>query len=294
LLLATITGLARALPLPIGHRAADLASEAHRWLAPARRRAVGENLDHLTGGRIPPGAVRQVFRNHGRSLLELLRGPEVSGPPARFEGWDHLETALGRGRGAVVCLPHTGSWQVSGAQVAGRGVPLSAVANTQLTRGWTPELRRRQEAAGIRILAPGVSSWRKMIRLLRRNEVLALLVDGDVFHGGIPVELAGRRVLFPAGPARLAGKTGAALLPAFGRRNEDGSLVFTFLAEVAAGPEAAHDPAPAMREIARRLEGPLREDPGQWMIFRRFFAGSGSPAAATPAGVGPRPAGSTA
>jgi len=294
LLLTTVTGLARALPLPIGQRAADLASEAHRWLAPARRRAVGENLDHLTGGHTPPGAVRQVFWNYGRSLLELLRGPDAPGPRSGFEGWDHLEAALGRGRGAVVCLPHTGSWQVSGAQVARRGVPLAAVAGVQLTRGWTPELRRRQEAAGIRILAPGLSSGREMVRLLRRNEVLALLVDGDVFHGGIPVELAGRRILFPAGPARLAGRTGAALIPAFGRRNEDGSLVFTFLEEVPAGPDAAHDPAPAMREIARQLEGALRTDPGQWMIFRRFFADSRLATAVPPAVAGPRPAGNAA
>jgi lauroyl/myristoyl acyltransferase len=174
-------------------------------------------------------------------------------------------------------------------------VPLSAVADVQLMRGWTPELRRRQEAAGIRILAPGLASGREMVRLLGRNEVLALLVDGNVFRGGIPVELAGRRVLFPAGPARLAGKTGAALMPAFGRRNKDSSLTFTFLREVPAGPDAVRDPAPAMREIARRLEGPLRADPGQWMIFRRFFAGSDlATTEPTTTAVGVRPAGSAA
>jgi KDO2-lipid IV(A) lauroyltransferase len=285
LLLTTVTGLVRALPLPIGYRLADLASEAHRICSPERRRAVEENLAVLLGAAEPPErAVRAVFRNYGRLLLEILRGPDVPEVEYRFRHLERLREARQRGRGVIVALPHTGSWNLGGARLAARGIRLHAVAATQLNAAWSDSLRRRQEAAGIGILGPG--SVRSLAGVLARNEVLALLVDGDVFRRGVPVAFAGRDIRFPAGPARLAARTGAALLPAVGARHADGSLSVEFLPEVR--PEGAGDAAivRTTAALARTLEEALRADPGQWMIFRRFFVGApavGPEVAAAPA-----------
>lgn len=270
--LAAVTALARAVPLRVGYGLADLFSKGHRALFRERREAVEGNLRVIRGGEGDLESLgRSVFRNYGRFLFELLRGPDVPGLIYDFRDWERLEAALGRGRGVVLAILHTGNWGIAGARMARVGVPVHAVAGVQLRPAWNREIRRRQAAAGIRILEGDAASVREMPRVLARNEVLVLLVDGDVFRRGVPVTICGRSVSFPAGPARLAARTGAALLPAFGLRHDDGSLSGRFLEEI---PVDGTEPDAVRRTtalLASRFERVLRDHPDQWMIFRRFF-----------------------
>lgn len=279
MLLSAVTAVARAVPLDTGYRIADWISEGHRLLCPARRSAVRGNLEVLLDGTGAADRVTgEVFRNYGRFLFEFLRGPDVREIPHEFERWEILEAALAPGRGVILAVIHTGNWEITGARLARRGVPVHAVAGIQLRRPWTRELGRRQEAAGIRILPPALSSWRDMPRLLARNEALALLVDGDVHRRALDVPLCGRAVRLPSGPARLAARTGAALLPMFCRRNEDGTLAARFLEPVPVRDATEAGIREATVDMARQLEKVLQELAGQWLIFRRFF---GAPAPET-------------
>jgi KDO2-lipid IV(A) lauroyltransferase len=267
LLLAAVTGVCRTLPLETGYRLADLASGIHRRLSPRRRRAVEENLRVLLGTPAPR-LVPQVFRSHGRFVFELLRGPERAAA-CRFEGWERLAAARARGRGVVLAVPHTGNFEACGSAAARAGFPIHAVAGIQLTRRWTPELRRRQERAGLPILPPGAASARRLPRLLAEGEVVALLADGDVFAGGLLVDAFGAPTRFPLGPAKLCARTGAALLPAYALRMPDGGHVARFLPEIPVGELGVVE---ATERLARVLAGVLREYPEQWMIFRPLFA----------------------
>ena len=270
LLLAAVTGVCRTLPLETGYRLADLASRIHFRLSPGRRRAVEENLRVLLGepaARFVPG----VFKSHGRFVFELLRGPERE-ERCRFEGWEQFEEARARGRGVVLAVPHTGNFEVCGSAVARSGRPIHAVAGIQLTRRWTPELRRRQERAGLPILPPNVASWRRLPRLLADGGSVALLVDGDLFQGGLVVDAFGAPAPFPLGPAKLCARTGAALVPAYALRMPDGTHVARFLPEIPVSKGAV---AAATEQLARVLAGVLREHPDQWMIFRPFFPPAG-------------------
>jgi KDO2-lipid IV(A) lauroyltransferase len=276
LLLAAVTRICRTIPLSAGYRLADVASSAHRRIARRRRRAVEENLRVLLG-EPAPRLVPEVFRNHGRFVFELLRGPERLA--CRFEGFERLLAARSRGRGVVLAVPHTGNFEVAGSRASGAGFPIHAVAGIQLLARWTEELRRRQEASGLPILPPGLASWRRLPRLLEENGVVALLVDGDVFRGGLPVDAFGAPVAFPLGPAKLCARTGAALLPAYALRDRSGAHSARFLEEI---PVAGVGVAEATRTLARRLAAVLREHPDQWMIFRPFFDGPAAAAGTRP------------
>lgn len=265
MLLAAVTGVCRTLPLPLGYRLADCASVAHLRLFPRRRRAVEANLRALLG-RPAPRAAAGVFRNYGRFVFEWLRGPERA--DCRFEGWERLEAARARGRGVVLAVPHTGNFEVCGSRASRAGFPIHAVAGIQLVRRWTPELRRRQERTGLPILPPGIATWRRIPRLLADNGVVALLVDGDVFRGGLVVDDFGAPARLPLGPAKLCARTGAALLPAYALRDASGHHVARFLEEI---PVADLGVEGATRELAARLAPVLRTHPDQWMIFRPWF-----------------------
>jgi KDO2-lipid IV(A) lauroyltransferase len=267
LLLAAVTGVCRTLPLATGYRLADLASRIHFGCCPARRRAVEENLRLLLGRPARPH-VPAVFRNYGRFVFEWLRGPE--GVPCGFRGWERLEAALARGRGVVLALPHTGNFEIAGSSAArSAGLSIHAVAGIQLRERWTEELRRRQAEVGLPILPAGFASWRRLPGLLAANGVVALLVDGDLFEGGLVVDAFGAQAAFPRGPAKLCARTGAALLPAYALRHPDGTHEARFLEEV---PVAALGVDGATNRLAETLAGVLREHPDQWMIFRPFHA----------------------
>jgi KDO2-lipid IV(A) lauroyltransferase len=267
LLLAAVTGVCRTLPLETGYRLADLASDLHRRLSRRRRQAVEQNLRVLVGAP-PSRVVRDVFRCHGRFVFELLRGPDREAR-CRLEGREAFERAHARGRGVVLAVPHTGNFEVGGAALARAGFPIHAVAGIQLTPRWTEELRRRQERAGLPILPPGIASWRRLPRLLARGEVVALLVDGDLFHGGLVLDAFGAPAPFPLGPAKLCARTGAALLPAYALRTPDGGHVARFLDEI---PVEALGVQGATERLAATLADVLRRHPDQWMIFRPLFA----------------------
>lgn len=272
MLLSAITGMARTLPLAAGYRIADWLSEGHRLLSPGRRSAVRENLRVLVEDEVEVTArMNDVFRNYGRFLFEFLRGPDVGELPHSFEGWEALERARSRGRGVILAVLHTGNWEITGARLSASGVPVHAVAGVQLNGAWTRELRRRQERAGIRILPPGAASWRDIPRVLARNEALALLVDGDVYRKGVTVPLCGRSVHMPAGPARLAARTGAALLPMYCRRDPGGALAARFLEEVPVRDGSRAAVRDATARMTAQFEKVLRKLPGQWLIFREFF-----------------------
>jgi KDO2-lipid IV(A) lauroyltransferase len=272
MLLPAVTAVARALPLEAGYRISDWLSDGHRRLSRERREAVLGNLRVLLGesgdAERTTGA---VFRSYGRFLFEFLRGPDVSEIPHRFERWEALEQALGRGRGVILAVLHTGNWELTGARLARAGVPVHAVAGVQLRESWSRELGRRQARAGIRVLPPGVASWRALPRILARNEALALLVDGDVHQRALPVALCGHPVRLPSGPARLAARTGAALLPMCCRREPDGGFSARFLEEVPVTDGSPAAVRAATEEMARQLGNVLRDLAGQWLIFRSFF-----------------------
>lgn len=285
MLLAAVTGMARAVPLETGYRFADACSEIHRWASSSRRRAVEDNLRAL-GVAEPAGSVPAVYRNFGRSLFEFLRGPYLPEIPVRFEGWEHLQGALAKGRGAIVAAPHTGNWGQAAAETTRRGHPVAAVAGVQLSPKWTPRLRERQKDGGILILPPTVASWRAMPRLLLdERRVLALLVDGDVFSGGLACAVDGRPVRFPTGPAKLALRTGSPLLNGWVLRDPDGGTRVGFGPEIPVERNAPGEVERVTRIVLERQLAHLRRHPEQWLLFRRFFG----PAAARDAAAASTP-----
>ncbi len=60
-------------------------------------------------------------------------------------------------------------------------------------------------------IGPDVS--RIVLKALRDNRIVCLLSDRDLTGDGVEVEFFGERTTLPAGPATLALRTGAALLP---------------------------------------------------------------------------------
>lgn len=133
----------------------------------------------------------------GRADRDVLRGA------TEVEGLANLEAALAGGRGALVVTGHLGNWELGGAAVAVRGVPVDAVALVQANRLFDEDLARTRARLGMRMIQRGAAP-REVLRSLARGRVAALVADQNARRAGVFVDFFGRPASTFRGPALLS------------------------------------------------------------------------------------------
>jgi len=278
-----LTAVIASLPLRLGYALADLFAELHfRWF-PDRRHAALANL-----AAVLPGAsrrdrlriVRRMMRSYNRMLFEFFRLPHLERDEllraVDVVGREHLDGALARGKGVVITCTHLGNWELAAVVLAHWGHTLHAVAGVQLNRWLSSAVRETKSELAIHTVSHE-DGIRKLLRALERNELIALMVDGDLYHQGDTVDFFGMETRWPAGPGVLAMRTGASVLCGYCERVTPGH--FRIVIEPALEPStfaSAHD---LNAEIARVSSTHIRRHIDQWCIFRPLW--EHAPATAT-------------
>ena len=161
--------------------------------------------------------VSQVFDNYARYYLESFRLPSVpESVVARhftIDGFEHVQNGLVGGKGVVVALPHLGGWEWAGRWITDQGIPMTVVVERleppELFE-WFVDLRRQ---FGMTVVPLGPEAGPAVLGALRRNEIVCLLCDRFISGAGVTVDFLGERTILPAGPATVAIRSGAPLLP---------------------------------------------------------------------------------
>lgn len=270
--------LARVVPPAVGGVVAGGLARTMRVAWPQRRAQVERTLRRVTGGRMQgvelDHAVDQVFANYARYWHEFFRLRSASREwileQVELEGIEHLQRALGAGRGAILSLPHLGNWDLAGANLAARGVDVVAVAEAveppELFE-WFVDSRRR---IGIDVIALGPDSGTLVGRALKANRVVCLLSDRDLAGTGIVVDFFGEETTVPGGPAMLALRTGAALLPGSAYFAGGGRHVSRIGPPIPAERQGRlrADVERVTADLVRRMEDAIREAPEQWLLMQ--------------------------
>ncbi len=270
--------LARLLPHPLAAGAATGLGRLVARIATERRAQVERNLRRVRPG-IPDAElarlVRETFVSYARYYEESFRLPGTS--PADLdagfthEGYLHIEAAVAAGRGVILAMPHLGGWEWSGfwlTQV--KGVPVTAVVerlDPPELFNWFVALR---ESFGFEIVALGPEAGTATVRALKANRALALLCDRDLTGTGPEVDFFGERTTLPGGPATLALRTGAAILPTavyFDGPRSRHAVVLPPLDTTRHG-KLRTDVERVTQELARGLEVLIRRAPEQWHLLQ--------------------------
>jgi KDO2-lipid IV(A) lauroyltransferase len=269
--------LARAVPPAIGGVVADGLARAMRLAWPARRAQVARTLRRVTDGAMRGAeldrAVDEVFANYARYWHEFFRLPGMSRQwlldTMDLSGFEYLEAARVAGKGAILALPHLGNWDLAGAHLAARGVDVVAVAepiDPPELFAWFVEARRR---IGIEVVALDRDAGAAVGRALADNRVVCLLSDRDIAGNGIEIEFFGERTTVPGGPAMLALRTGATLLPgsAYFTPHGHAAYIGTPIPAVRAGRLRA-DVERVTADVVRHMEEAIRIAPEQWLLMQ--------------------------
>lgn len=272
-------GAARVLPPVLFSGVCRLVGLGSRVVAPRARAMAARHqrrLDPTLDGTSLRRRVDSVVAGYTHYWIESLRLPTLDVGRVRagivVEGWDHVASGLRAGRGVILALPHLGGWEWAGRWLADRGVPVTAVAERLEPVSlfdWMTDLRAE---LGISVLPLGPDAATGIAAALRRNEVVCLLCDRDVAGGGVEVDFLGERTTLPAGPAALALRTGATLLPTavYHTDRREGHLgrVLGPVDTSRSGDGLRADVARVTQSVADRLGELIRTAPEQWHLLQ--------------------------
>jgi KDO2-lipid IV(A) lauroyltransferase len=245
------------------------------WLSAAQRRAALDNYAAALGrDRSSPEVsrvARRAFQNYGRMLMDFLLMGSLTAEEllqrVTIDGREHLDAALAGGRGAIMAVPHMGSWDMAGSYAGALGYPISAVAE-RFPGSLNDAVVRTRRRFGLNVIVLGRSAVRAITEALNANHIVALLCDLEQ-GPGLDVRFFGRRAVVPGGPAAIALKTGAALMPACQYSVSQGHHHIHLDPPLAIG--AAETKETLMQRVVDRLEGFIKERPEQWYAFRPMF-----------------------
>ena len=270
--------VARAVPAPVAHHGARLAGVVLVRTMKGRRAMLERHLRRVHGPALDGPAldreVRRAFSSYARYWAESFRLPGST--PAQLavdmtsEGLEHVEQALAAGRGVVLALPHLGGWDYGGAWMASLGFRMVAVVETVEPPelfGWFAELRR---SLGLEVLPLGPGVGAAALRRLGEGAVVALVCDRDLEGTGVEVDFFAERTTLPGGPATLALRAGAALVPCAMYFGEGGShhAIFHAPLDTARTGRLRDDVARVTQDLAVELEGFIRRAPDQWHLLQ--------------------------
>nr|WP_279342531.1 lysophospholipid acyltransferase family protein [Geotalea sp. SG265] len=216
----------------------------------------------------PETIARRVFENLGRCLVEDCRIYHGRGgrmiDTVRFEGLEHYEMALAKGKGVAFITAHCGNWDLMALSFGARHREISVVARRQDNAYLNRVLEKIRSGYGNRVIYKQ-GALRAMIGEFRKNNIVGVLVDQAVIpEDGILVEFLGRNCWATRLPVVLARKTGVPLIPVFGHR-EGETHVVQFFPEVQLGLEERQDTDSVdMARVFAPLEDYIVRYPDQW------------------------------
>jgi lauroyl/myristoyl acyltransferase len=232
-------------------------------------------------------AVREASRAGMRSYLrywcDAFRQPDWDTDRIvsriRVEGEDNMRAPLAAGRGVVAALPHMANWDHAGAWACVTGAPVTTVAERLKPEKLYEQFLAFREGLGMEILplTGGAGDvFSTLAARLREPRLVPLLADRDLSRRGIDVMLFGDAARMPAGPAALALRTGAALVPVslwYEGDDPDHRLVVCFHDEVPppTGARGSERIARFTQDLADELGKGIAAHPHDWHMMQPLF-----------------------
>ncbi len=215
---------------------------------------------------------KAVWVRVGQNLFEIIRQlnwtrDEIVAQVARVQGLEHFKKALKRGKGLFVVTAHLGNWELLGGYLGTQGKGSALAQNLYDPRFDDLVNWFRSEKLGATLMIKRGLALRGILDALKEGQFVLALCDQDTGNDGLFVPFFGKSAWTQSGVARIARKTGAALVPAFMVRGQDGKFELHVEKEIEV-PQTADkekDIFETIRSYTAVIETFVRAYPDQWM-----------------------------
>jgi Kdo2-lipid IVA lauroyltransferase/acyltransferase len=269
--LGIVSTVGRVLPLPVARAIGVVLGHLGWHLARRHRRIALENIalafPEWTARR-RKSTIRRMFHHLGQSLMEIVWLPNLN--ETTLERTTVLEGSYERflqlaetGRGTVVFTGHCGNWEWLAYVVGMLCVDVSVLQRERTEAGVASFLAQMRSRAGLHTIDRGsTAAARAMMTAIKRGGYLAFLIDQNIRTESVKVPFFGRPALTPIGPAKLAIRTGAAVVSCFIERR-DGKQHLRFNEPMETRRD--DDPVALTALLTRDIEDQIRRVPEQWV-----------------------------
>lgn len=266
------------VPLFILYSFADFLGNIAFFTKTKSIRRMGENLTYAYGDEKYPkelsGIARRACQNLPRGFMESFRiiykPPKDIAKTIEIAGLEHLDAALAKGKGVIGISAHIGNFFTFGPALGSTGYLYNVVVkdspNPILAKVW-----RKGQINSLNIPIPAeppMDCVKTILRKLRSGEIVSLFIDEDRSQG-IPVEFFGKPAYTPTGPAVLALRSGASLVPMFAVREGRNRhrIIIQPAGEFELGDDKDENIAAIITWCTRVIENMIRQYPDQWTWF---------------------------
>jgi KDO2-lipid IV(A) lauroyltransferase len=218
---------------------------------------------------------RESYRHLGRSfietaLLDSLGADGLQKLVETVEGWEEIDDVMAKGKGAVLVTGHIGNWELAGAYVAARGIPLDAIVRGMANPLFDAYLNHTREAIGMTIVHDS-EAVRRTPRSLRAGRAVAFVADQGVMGlASTFVPFFGRPAKTPRGAAVFALRFNVPVVFVVALRQPNGR--YRIVVERIEAPQTGdrdHDVDAIVARFTQHLEKWVRAVPAQYFWQHR-------------------------
>lgn len=188
------------------------------WALPSRRKLIRANLAAAFPEKKEPEIRRieaGVWRNIGRTAAEFVRLSDINHDNFNdycvVEGRDHLEEARKKGKGVILVAFHFTNWEMMGvgsAFLTGNMVAIARPMKNPYVERW---VQNKRAQSGVKIILHR-EAVKASLRVLKQKGSIGILVDQNLYTGGVFVDFFGRPAATTTLPALLHNRTKAPVL----------------------------------------------------------------------------------
>jgi len=233
------------------------------------RSALGASMDEKEISRI----AQSVFVNLAMGFTEVLSLPKIKNrldTIIELKGVEKVDKILQEGKGMIAVSGHLGNWELIPMYFAYRGYSSNVVARPVYYEKYDEWVSFLRKSMGVNVIYR-TDSPKKLLRLLKDNEILGILADQDIDSiEGVFVDFFGKKARTSTAPVKLAMASGAPIVPIFIIRN---GKKHTMVVEDPIRVERSVDREKAVLSYTQIwsdvLESYIRKYPQQWVWMHR-------------------------
>lgn len=222
--------------------------------------------------------LRQEYRSLGWQMAEFCQmskyTPESASRFIRYEGLENYLSARDKGKGVLIVTGHLGAWELSSFYHSLMGRPMSLVIrrlDNPLVDAFVNGVRTQH---GNRVIHKDDFA-RGLLTAMHNGETVGILMDTNMTPPqGVFVPFFGVQACTASGLARVALKSGAAVLPGFLLWDESEKKYVLHFGKELDLIRSGNAPADIVANTALftgAIEAYIRRYPGQWLwVHRRW------------------------
>lgn len=238
-------------------------------LAPRRRTALNNLTIAFGNSKSDSEKIKialESFRNLITSFMEFFRLPKfinISAKHILSKGDEHLDNAFARGKGLILAMSHLGPWEYLGvfgylkkypSAIMGRALRNPYIYRRITALRKTAKLDHIDKDAGLKAV----------FSKLRQNHGVAIAIDQWAGNEGIWIDFFGAPTSTTSFPARIAKKTGCAIVPAYCIRVASGKYEIHVEPGITFKENENNWVENTTKKLNLLLEQKIRAYPGQW------------------------------